>query len=105
MLGCPYQNAEIREVVYSVGCLTCNKKYIGQTGRYLTTRMHEHQARSNSEVFAHQQSGHVMDMGGIKVIGRERDPSRRLIRETLLCLETGPPNLLNRNLGHLYLLN
>lgn len=30
-------------VIYSIPCLDCHMKYIGQTKRYLETRIHEHE--------------------------------------------------------------
>ena len=32
---------EVGEVVYEVPCMICDKKYIGETGRLLRTRMEE----------------------------------------------------------------
>ncbi|MCP3666935.1 MAG: hypothetical protein GY696_31320, partial [Gammaproteobacteria bacterium] len=101
----PYTNSETKGVVYAVSCTTCGKRYIGETGRYLSTRLHEHQTRPQSEVFAHRQLGHVLDLDEVRVVGRETDPSRRRIQETFHCLEAGSQNLINRQMGHLYLFN
>ncbi len=60
----PYQNAETREIVYKVQC-SCSKVYIGETGRYLSTRLHEHSHRNDSEIFRHaEQLGHAAQMDG-----------------------------------------
>ncbi len=105
MISLPYQNVETREIVYKVQC-SCSKAYVGETGRYLSTRLHEHSHRRDSEVFCHtEQFGHTAQMGSATVLARETEPSRRRILETLLCLDIGVDKLINRKLGQSYLFN
>ena len=35
-------NGEKTNVVYQINCADCDKEYIGQTGRQLSTRIHDH---------------------------------------------------------------
>ena len=49
---------EKTDVVYKIHCNDCDRKYIGETGRNLTTRLSEHQrdirnSKEQSQVFQH----------------------------------------------------
>nr|VZI00893.1 unnamed protein product [Spirometra erinaceieuropaei] len=71
-------------VVYSISCQDCSAKYVGDTGKRLCTRLHEHQLAVNREdklslVHGHrQQEKHSFAFGEASVIGRASDKIARL---------------------------
>ena len=93
-------------VIYEISCLDCPVTYIGQTGRYVETRMSEHRrsernatqvpdkvtiSKDGQRVFhdktALQQhvekAGHHFDFDGFKIIGYERNRRKIEIMEAL----------------------
>ena len=77
------------EGVYEIPCGTCDKKYIGETGRTVKTRLEEHKRAirlgysSKSAVAEHEATGHAIDFEKSKVIAREKHFKARLIREAI----------------------
>ncbi|XP_071056900.1 uncharacterized protein [Onthophagus taurus] len=58
-----------RNGVYSVNCTDCNAIYIGQTGRKLETRLHEHKIKSQSNINKHiVDTGHTIDFDNAALI-------------------------------------
>lgn len=80
-------------VVYKIPCLECEKIYIGQTGRYLKTRMSEHRRdcrnfhinkESKTALFEHVISeGHFFDFENVQVIGTQNILKKRLLDEMI----------------------
>ena len=105
--------------MYEVPCLSCNSKYIGETGRLLKTRLDEHKkdtenipkeayTRSNrresertyqkSAITEHMmRENHVIDWAKAKAIDKERVYKARIIREAIWIRRT--PNTMNRDEG------
>ena len=71
--------------VYKIECKTCNKCYIGETGRSIDIRMKEHQFKSSKTTITshHYTSGHVIDFKNPKVLAIEKDPIKRKYLEFL----------------------
>ncbi|BHF66335.1 hypothetical protein SprV_0200935100 [Sparganum proliferum] len=75
-------------VVYSIPCQNCNARYVGETGKRLCTRLHEHQLAVNREdklslVYGHmQQEKHSFAFGEASVLGRTHDKMARLVLES-----------------------
>ena len=75
---------------YSVPCGDCDARYIGQTGRALSTRIGEHKSnvrfgRNNSAIFKHvQDTGHNINFNNSEMIYRSGALSNRLIVESSL---------------------
>ena len=91
--------------VYCVPCLSCPKKYIGETGRKLETRIEDHkketeqvQARRKTRSVTSQEDNtkrksavceharemnHVMNWDDVKILERESDKYTRWIKESV----------------------
>ncbi|XP_076043836.1 uncharacterized protein LOC143026930 [Oratosquilla oratoria] len=74
-------------VVYDIGCGNCGTRYIGETGKKLSTRVKEHQRAVNrkdgsSAIFRHcQEEQHEMDWDNVGVIYRNNKKGERLFLE------------------------
>ena len=113
--------------VYRIPCKSCDKSYVGETGRSLGLRMEEHRkeaeksesrpyTRSSKSLAAteiHKSAitdhvvteNHVMDWDNIRVLDREEDRTRRWIKEAIWIRKSVP--VLNRDeggyqLSHIY---
>ncbi|BHF80297.1 hypothetical protein SprV_0702342100 [Sparganum proliferum] len=81
-------------VVYSIPCQDCSARYVGETGKRLCTRLHEHQLAVNREdklslVYGHvQQEKHRFAFGEASVIGRASDKMARLVLESWSSVDT-----------------
>ena len=93
-------------VVYELICYTCNKSYIGETGRNAETRAKEHRAQAKnghpelSSVVQHALEGHTRDWSpNIKEKVEVTRPRR--VKEALLIhkQEKDGKTLLNRDKG------
>nr|VZI49907.1 unnamed protein product [Spirometra erinaceieuropaei] len=75
-------------VVYSIPCQDCIARYVGETGKRLCTRLHEHQLAVNREdklslVYGHmQQEKHSFAFGEASVLSRAHDKMARLLLES-----------------------
>ena len=91
--------------VYRIPCKSCDKSYVGETGRSLDIRMEEHRkdadksesrpyTRSSKSLAASEihksaitdhvvTDNHVMDWDNIRVLDREEDRTRRWIKEAI----------------------
>ena len=88
-------------VVYSVRCSGCNKEYIGETARILSTRFREHTdcKNLNSAITEHTSTtSHCYPMDDTKILVREDMWFPRKIREAL-HIHKRPPAL-NRDPNH-----
>ncbi|BHF77325.1 hypothetical protein SprV_0602042900 [Sparganum proliferum] len=72
----PLPTTEQSAVVYSIPCLNCNARYVGETGKRLGARLHEHQLAINrkdklSLVYGHiRELNHDFAFDKARVIGR-----------------------------------
>ena len=84
-------------VVYEVQCPQCPEQYVGETGRTLETRMHEHLTHSTppSAVREHE---HPVNKDSVKVIAREDNKFKRKIRESIEIRTRRPA--MNRDQGY-----
>nr|VZI00047.1 unnamed protein product [Spirometra erinaceieuropaei] len=84
----PLPVTEQSAVVYSIPCQNCDARYVGETGKRLGTRLHEHQLATNrkdklSMVYGHvKQQNHNFAFEKARVIGRANDKMARLVLET-----------------------
>ena len=84
---------EISSVVYSIPCLNCNKKYIGQSKQYALKRIKQHKQSCNaininkSERTAladhHFKEGHNLDFNNYSILDIENNYKKRLISEMI----------------------
>jgi hypothetical protein len=90
--------------VYEVPCASCNKVYIGQTNRRISTRLEEHRlaVKKGTEVSGLAQhakkTGHSIDFEATKVLATGHKYDTRIIREAVE-IEKRPQNLNIQNEG------
>ncbi|VDL90914.1 unnamed protein product [Schistocephalus solidus] len=83
----PIPNREKSAVVYRLQCSCGICNFVGETGRQLQTRMHEHQLTvrrldPKSEVATHAaQTRHVFNFDAAEIVGRRDDHTSRQIKE------------------------
>lgn len=88
-------------VVYKITCGSCPATYIGETKRYLGTRLKEHaryikNENTNSVIFRHisENEGHFFDFGSAQVVDVESFPRKRKFSEMInICFHD---NTINR---------
>ncbi|XP_060679282.1 uncharacterized protein LOC132813914 [Hemiscyllium ocellatum] len=96
----PIPNMSKTNVVYKIPCKDCTKHYIGQTGRQLTTRIHEHQLATKrhdqlSLVATHSDNKHnEFDWENTTITGQAR---QRTAREFLEAWHSST-NSINRHI-------
>ncbi|BHF72058.1 hypothetical protein SprV_0401512100 [Sparganum proliferum] len=84
----PLPVTEQSAVVYSIPCQNCDARYVGETGKRLGTRLHEHQLAINrkdklSMVYGHvKQQNHNFAFEKARIIGRANDKMARLMLES-----------------------
>nr|VZH93662.1 unnamed protein product [Spirometra erinaceieuropaei] len=89
----PIPKQEMSAVVYRLqySCGICN--YVGETGRRLQTRMHEHKLAvrrldPKSEVATHAaQMGHVFNFDAVEIVGRVDDHTVRQVQEAWMSTD------------------
>ena len=70
-------------VIYEIPCGGCNKKYVGQTGRKLATRLHEHQLAVRrhdqlSLISVHEDGeGHTFNWMATKILAEAKSKHAR----------------------------
>ena len=76
--------------VYKIPCSSCNSSHIGQTGRRLTQRLHEHrqavrQADFNSSALAEHAwaCDDPVNWYNVQVLSNPRDHTARIIQEAV----------------------
>lgn len=88
--------------VYEVPCGDCEKTYVGQTSRHMSTRLREHrravdQGQSTSSLFQHfEKTAHTIDFDGIKSLAAVSHYTARTIREAIE-IERRPHNMNKRD--------
>lgn len=75
-------------VVYRIPCKGCNSSYIGQTSRWLKTRINEHdnnvkrKEKEHTALTTHKiDRDHNFNYSEIKVLDKERNKTKRIIKE------------------------
>ena len=108
------------DVIYEIPCKTCNKTYIGETGRSFGTRKKEHQKECEKEtsktltratrlqatqenlksaISDHcKRENHLMDWEEAKIVHRESNKFQRWIREAVEIRKRAPRTV-NRDEG------
>nr|VZI32903.1 unnamed protein product [Spirometra erinaceieuropaei] len=82
----PIPKQEMSTVVYRLQCSCGMCNYVGETGRRLQTRMHEHKLAvrrldPKSEVTTHAaQMGHVFNFDTVEIVGRGDDHTARQVQ-------------------------
>ncbi|BHF67989.1 hypothetical protein SprV_0301101800 [Sparganum proliferum] len=89
----PIPTQDMSAIVYrrQCSCGMCN--YVGETGRRLQTRMHEHKLAvrrldPKSDVATHAaQMGHVFDFDAVEIVGRGDDHTARQVQEAWMSTD------------------
>ena len=87
-------------IVYQIDCKNCDKKYVGETGRDLNTRMSEHKRNvrnqeENSLIFQHiDRTNHEFNFDEVKILANEENVGTRRFLEA--CYTIVDPNCINR---------
>lgn len=82
-----------RQLVYCINCINCDKVYIGETRRFLRTRLIEHEKsiiheRLVSALTVHALScKHNFDFDNVSILCRERDDYIRKMKESFYILK------------------
>lgn len=77
------------EGVYQLKCKTCDRVYVGETGRTIRMRIKEHSSairlghHEKSAVVEHAVQGHDINIGKPVILAREKHFKTRLFREAL----------------------
>jgi hypothetical protein len=89
----PVDTMEKNNVIYSVPCLNCEKRYIGETGKMLKNRLHEHflairRGDNLSQIWNHcSQYGHEVSLKDTTVLARGGTKNERLFLEAIFSDE------------------
>ncbi len=89
MKNSPSVQKEPKDIVYKIPCQDCNKFYIGQTSRYLSKRISEHQTdlqnqNQDSATTVHSlQTGHTIAFTNAHPLETEQYLAKRLKLESL----------------------
>ena len=93
-----------KNIVYSIPCADCNKKYVGQTTKPLKKRNKEHEnwckpkfkkkllkssKKNDGIAYHHHYTGHTIDFTNAQILAEEKNYWRRLIIEGLEIRELG----------------
>lgn len=93
--------AQTSGVVYSIPC-SCGHRYIGETGRELATRVHEHQhawtTRAASSAFGGEHFNHQPNFDNATVLAASTKPAHRQIQEAFLISRAGHSAIPNNNI-------
>nr|VZI13129.1 unnamed protein product [Spirometra erinaceieuropaei] len=89
----PIPKQEMSAVVYRLQCSCGSCDYVGETGRRLQTRMHEHKLAvrrldPKSEVATHAaQMGHIFNFDAVEIVGRGGDHTARQAQEAWMSTD------------------
>nr|VZI03806.1 unnamed protein product [Spirometra erinaceieuropaei] len=89
----PIPKQEMSAVVYRLQCSCGSCNYVGETGRRLQTRMHEHKLAvrrldPKSEVETHAaQMGHIFNFDAVEIVGRGGDHTARQVQEAWMSTD------------------
>ena len=100
-LKSPIATLSRSHVIYQVNCNDCTEFYIGKTVRRLSQRLAEHKKESNSAIYKHLQTGHLVNCQGAKVLHSDSSDFCLMVKESLLIRDTAANLSLNANVGSL----
>lgn len=89
----PIDNLEQAGVIYSIPCLNCDQLYIGETGKMLKSRLHEHflamQRGDNlSQLWNHCSTfGHEIALKDTTILAKSNVKNERLFLEAVFSNE------------------
>nr|VZI28467.1 unnamed protein product [Spirometra erinaceieuropaei] len=89
----PITKQEMSAVVYRLQCSCGSCNYVGETGRRLQTRMHEHKLAvrrldPNSEVATHAaQMGHISNFDAVEIVGRGGNHTVKQVQEAWMSTD------------------
>ena len=92
LLVSPYPRDPPGQCVYEATCSTCGKRYIGETGKLLESRIKSHSTAKNSSIREHEHCNFTWEM-----IARFHDINKRKIAEAFEISNKNPE--LNENIG------
>jgi hypothetical protein len=85
------ERMEQKDVVYSVKCTTCEKQYIGETGKTLQERLKRHQQDvrrgvMTNGIFKHllENESHTVNWNDSQILDKESNWRKRRIKESVL---------------------
>nr|VZI16692.1 unnamed protein product [Spirometra erinaceieuropaei] len=90
----PIPKQEMSAVVYRLQCSCGSCNYVGETGRRLQTRMHEHKLAvrrldPKSDVANHAaQMGHIFNFDAVEIVGRGSDHTTRQVHEAWMSTDS-----------------
>lgn len=73
-------------VVYSIPCLNCPKKYIGMTTQYLSSRLNGHKYTKNASTALHKHESsekHEFDFSNTEILTQESNYQKLLMKEMI----------------------
>lgn len=93
----------VSNVIYKIPCNDCNGVYIGQTGRYLKTRIAEHKrsvrpnilinTKNKTALAEHfDQKQHIFNYDNITIVGQQQNYKKRLVNE-MIEIKKHPTNI------------
>ena len=86
------------EVVYHIQCKDCTDTYVGETGRQLKFRLHDHRTKASSHVKQHtERADHSFSDEGVSILHHESDRWKRGVAEAIYIDRDAPS--LNREKG------
>ncbi|BHF77522.1 hypothetical protein SprV_0602062900 [Sparganum proliferum] len=86
----PLPATEQSAVVYSIPCQNCNARYVGETGKRLCTRLHEHQLAVNREDKLSLVYGHMQQEKHHSPLGKQASSVEPMTRWLGWCSKAGP---------------
>ena len=97
--------------IYNIECSTCAWNYVGETGRTIEERKKEHLRAvremdvQRSEVARHViEDGHDVDVKGMRLIEKEKNWKKRVIKEALWTKKLSSSNKVMHDLGQVWTL-
>lgn len=98
-LKCKIPTELMSNIVYQIPCKECDKVYVGQTGRYLKTRVTEHKRdmtnilnpikrkENNTALAEHTlETLHPFDFNNVKILSKQNNLKKRLMDE-MICIQ------------------
>ena len=83
-----------KNLIYSIPCTDCDKKYIGEASRMKETRINEHKAKvkslsTDSKIVEHiLEHSHNFDFSNTATLALETDWRKRVIKESIMTHRT-----------------
>ena len=73
-------------VIYSIPCLNCPKKYIGMTTQYLDSRLnvHKYTKKTSTALHKHEKNEkHKFDFSNTKILTQDRNYQKLLVKKMI----------------------